>query len=449
VDATDDGVLGVKTTDPEVALLSVVLNLGVGVQAVALKHGLRPDHFDQPLHGKIWAAALAITDRPSSSGETDLATIAAELGWDSTAGSRDGASHAGLLHRLQAADGLPSAMHDYAARIIERSKARHAALTADKIKAAAADIDLGEVAALADQVLPVEDVPEQQSMDELKAELRTHAKDGRSTELPWGNMPVLNGLLDGFWPGNLTIVGGHEAHGKSIFVDQVGEHLTLHYASTMCIYATEMTAFERAQRTISRYTPLEYDVVRRGRLTGAQMRAFEHGLSKIRWRFEIVGARSAGDIARDIRRRQWTIAIVDLLNFMPGLPGDTRPRREQLEDNARIFASCAQETGTHIIAVNHLNRNRLGQSDYPPEPTLDDLRETKVLQQAATNVLFVYRKAKLDDHGAPTRHPGEEAYVEVAKAKNGRTGLQPLKFEGKHQRFLLPDSPGVVGGMAA
>jgi replicative DNA helicase len=111
-------------------------------------------------------------------------------------------------------------------------------------------------------------------------------------------------------------------------------------------------------------------------------------------------------------------------------------RRETAEESMRVFKQLAIGAGCHVLVVTHLNRNRSSQTAYVPMPSLNDIRESGMISNRAHNVLFVWREQERD-----TGDPEDEGVIRLAKARAGRLGGVPVRFDGDRQRFLLDHAP--------
>jgi replicative DNA helicase len=91
----------------------------------------------------------------------------------------------------------------------------------------------------------------------------------------------------------------------------------------------------------------------------------------------------------------------------------------------------AKNLSVPVVALSQLSRN----VDQRPikRPCLADLRESGDLEQDADIVAFIYRDEVYNPE--TTQHQGI-AEVNVAKNRNGKTGMVRMIFQGQYCRFL-------------
>jgi replicative DNA helicase len=413
----------------ESALLGAVMVSGSAKLATEITVDIRlaPEHFSHPANGHVWRAIMAVADRGD---KPDATAVASEV--------ED--RHRPAVTDAVGADMVLSNARSYACTVIRWAAARNIAGGLERIGHAVEAGDIDMAGTLAAELVPDNHGPSRKTRESRQSDLVDHAAAPPKGVLRWP-WPELDRLLNGLWPAHLTVLGGITRHGKSVVADQIGEHVEKQ-GGTVCLYLTEMQELERDLRFVSRRTGLPFGRLLKGDLKKEQREHDTYLRAVTQLPFEIVrvGAMTTADIARDIRRRKWTFAVVDLLNALPGR------KTEDIDHNVTMLAAAAQESGTHVLACQHLNRNRyIG--DYPPEPTLNDLRGSGQLADLATNVLFVFRQAEEGIDG-PTHHPGSDAYLEVAKAKNAQEGRMELQWNGSRMRFELPAVPGTVARAA-
>jgi len=64
-------------------------------------------------------------------------------------------------------------------------------------------------------------------------------------------------------------------------------------------------------------------------------------------------------------------------------------------------------------------------------PYMGDIAESSIIEQAADQILTLYRPAVYPE----AKKPEGEAWLNVAKNRNGKTGLIPMTWRGHSLRF--------------
>jgi len=137
-------------------------------------------------------------------------------------------------------------------------------------------------------------------------------------------------------------------------------------------------------------------------------------------------------------RRGLDLLVVDYLQ-LAGAPA-LDSREQQIAHISRGLKGLARELNIPVLAVSQLNRGPETREEH--RPRLADLRESGALEQDADVVLLIHRPAyyKVQDEKQVSEED-LEAVVQVAKQRNGPTGLVKLSFLDHIMRF--EDSAGV------
>ena len=94
-----------------------------------------------------------------------------------------------------------------------------------------------------------------------------------------------------------------------------------------------------------------------------------------------------------------------------------------------MYKRQAKELDIPIIALSQLNRSLEQRNDK--RPFLSDLRESGSIEQDADVVMFIYR----DDVYNPNSEDKNIAEINIAKHRNGPTGIAKLTFLSHCTRF--------------
>jgi replicative DNA helicase len=133
------------------------------------------------------------------------------------------------------------------------------------------------------------------------------------------------------------------------------------------------------------------------------------------------------DITRLCKREKPNMVIIDHLGLIKP-SGKYRDRREAVDLISRSLKQLAKELNIPVLCVAQLNRQLINRANK--EPLLSDLRESGAIEQDADVVLLLHRPNYYDKTADKA-----QAYLLIAKNRNGKTGSVPLLWYGSRQRF--------------
>lgn len=255
-------------------------------------------------------------------------------------------------------------------------------------------------------------------------------------------LTALDGLLNGLEPGELVILAGRPAMGKSALAMAIAQHVAK--SATVILHSLEMTALQVARRALASEARVHGEKLKTGQ-----------GLTPSDIDRILQGARTLSPLALAIDDRQRTLdevaagahrqaarregpplglLVIDYLQLLKH-PRGSRSREQEVSEDSRGLKQLAKSLGVPVIALAQLSRKV---EDRPNKrPTLSDLRESGAIEQDADLVLFVYRdeyyNEKSEDRGI--------AEVIVGKARSGSTGTAKVGFTSWITRFAdLPSA---------
>ncbi|QSW37648.1 AAA family ATPase [Candidatus Vidania fulgoroideae] len=244
---------------------------------------------------------------------------------------------------------------------------------------------------------------------------------------------ALDNIILGIKPGDLVIVAGRPATGKTTFCLDILRYNALVKRATVCILSLEMTANQLLIKLISALTMLTTDSILNYCLSNvcfsrvltacnllAQSAIYINDLSQI----------TLTDIYCYLKNLKFTLGgallvVIDYIQLV-GSGGIFTTNNSDTVNISSALKRIAKELGLAIIIISQLNRRiEYRQSKVP---LLSDLRDSGTLEQDADLVLFL---SPLD-----SLHTSAYVRVFVSKNRNGGTGVVNLKFLKKYNCFL-------------
>lgn len=269
------------------------------------------------------------------------------------------------------------------------------------------------------------------------------AYQGLNKDVVQFGIASLDEIVPGLYPGELTLLGGRPAMGKSA----VALTMALNAARAghgVAIASLEMTPAAMAQRAISEATARErrgvpYIGMRRGDMSEEQFRAVvEVGqhvanlpITFLSRAFSNVDALVSG--VRQIKRVNPDLRLL-IVDYAQLLKAQGKDRYQQVTNISLALKGMAMSLGIPVLALSQLSRSIESREDK--RPVLSDLRESGQLEQDADSVLFCYRPeyylqqeepdpSDADEH-AEWRFDMQQAEgkleIIVAKQRMGTTG---------------------------
>jgi replicative DNA helicase len=246
--------------------------------------------------------------------------------------------------------------------------------------------------------------------------------------------------MKGFQAGQMVVIAGRPAQGKSVLATQIALTNALHHRPVL-MFNLEMSGEEMVGRIIAGELGINSEIIANRDLHPYQLQQIEKRQDILddiplyideRTSHTINSIRS---VARKYKRQHGIeLILVDYLQLI-GEEKDRGENREQLVARmSRSFKILAKELEIPVIILSQLSRESDKRTNK--EPQLSDLRESGAIEQDADVVIFVHRP---ETHGIETFDDGSSTHgcivVKVAKRRNGPTQSLRLRFNAPSQRI--------------
>jgi replicative DNA helicase len=390
---------------------------------------LRSTDFYRPAHQTIFDAVIDLYGRGEPA---DPVTIAAELTRVGTLAKVGGAPY---LHTLIAS--VPTAANAgyYAEIVRERAILRRLVEAGTRIvqlgygagagmggdvddlvdRAQQAVYDVTE-RRTSDDYVRLEDVM-QQAFDEIEA------MGSRGSELygvPTG-FRDLDELTNGLHAGQLIVIAGRPALGKSTLGLDILRSASIKHGLTSVMFSLEMGRSEITMRLLSAEARILLAHLRTGQMTDDDWNRLARKMGEIADaplfiddspNMSMMEIRAK---ARRLKQRHdLKLVVVDYLQLMSS-PKRVENRQQEVAEMSRSLKLLAKELEVPVIAISQLNRGAEQRSDKRPQ--MADLRESGAIEQDADMVILLHRE---DFYEKESPRAGEADFI-VAKHRNGPT----------------------------
>ena len=252
---------------------------------------------------------------------------------------------------------------------------------------------------------------------------------------------VPSGLIDldamtaGFHPGDLVIIAGRPAMGKTSLALSIARNAAVDHKETVGFFSLEMADHQIAMRLLCAESKVDSHLVRTGNLPKSQWKNLSihvGTLAEAPIYLDDSPAITVLELRAKARRlkaeHDVKMIIVDYLQLMQG-PKGVESRQQEISIITRSLKSLAKDLKIPIVALSQLSRAVESRSDRRPQ--LSDLRESGAIEQDADVVMFLYRQwiysREDQDRG--------KAQIIISKQRNGPTGTVNVTFIDRFARF--------------
>lgn len=407
-----------------------------------LSEELAADDFGAPAHAALYRAIVTCdaTGRPF-----DPITVADEM---RAAGTLDRFGGMAFIENVMTAQLQPDVLHSHAKIVRDRSLRRSLVALSRTIGSGAMDPGQSGVDAVEEAERSVLELgaarvqTEVPTMAQIMAEVSRDMVDARERKVVGHStgFETLDELCGGLRGGQMVVVAGRPAMGKTVLATQILRHIAQTSGGIVPFFSYEMSTGELGIRFLAAESDVDLGALLRGIIpagrdrdvAAASERLSESGMLVIDSPpLTIAGVRS--ECRRLSRRGKITAIGMDYVQLVGG-DGNRRgeSREQEVASVSRGTKLLAKEFDVPVIAVSQLSRSL--ESRPNKRPMLSDLRESGSLEQDANLVAFVYRDWVYDKSADPTH-----AEVIIAKNRQGRTGAVALDWHGPKVRFDKTD----------
>ena len=435
---------------------------------------LKPEHFYDPVHGRIFDTASDLIGRGSLADAVVLKTQ-----FDKDDGLREIGGTTYLAVLMEGAVSGNAAI-EYAKIIYELALRRELIrIGHDLANAASQDAEIQARSLIQDIEQQLYNLAEEGSAsrgfvsfkqalaESVESASAAYERDGGLAGISSG-LNELDRKLGGLHPSDLIILAGRPSMGKTSLATNIAFNIAKAYqyeeqpdgskktvrGGVVGFYSLEMSAEQLATRLIADHTSIPGYMIRQGTIDAAQYEEIRDGVLEIQALplfIDDTGGLPISALAARARRLKRThgldIIIVDYLQLITSSRARAGASRvEEVSEVTQNLKALAKELNVPIIALSQLSRQVENRDDKKPQ--LSDLRESGSIEQDADVVLFVYREAYYKEREKPREDTPEYlaweeefrriekvAEVIIGKQRHGPIGSAKLAFDGMLTQF--------------
>jgi len=443
---------------------------------------LRPDHFFEPVHARIYERILQLLDRKAV---VTPVTLKPYFEADEALKDLGGAAY---LARLTADGQGLLAPRELAEQVYDLALLRELVAVGRNLVNSA--LDTSESVEPMEQISAAEAalyrVSEGASVGNEAVTFRTSSltaiqqiekalnSGGHISGLTTG-LDDLNHKIGGLHDSDLIILAGRPAMGKTSLATNIAFNCAERYLRDMkdgialeksvgaptAFFSLEMSADQLATRILAEQAEISSERLRKGSISHQDFQNISYAsqrLAELPLYIDDTPALSIAALrtrARRLKRRHNIgLIVIDYLQLLQGSGRANDNRVNEISEISRGLKTLAKELSVPVIALSQLSRAVESREDKRPQ--LADLRESGSIEQDADMVWFIFREeyyhnASKPDDPTETSSPDavekyrkwEERHMEVvnkatviiAKQRHGSTGNVQLHFQSEFTKF--------------
>lgn len=420
--------------DAEAAVLGSLL---IDKEAASFASELiKPEFFYQPQNSEIFEAMIELYEERKP---IDLITLTSKLKKRKSLDKIGGASY---LNELTTTVPTSANIEHYAQILREKYIRRRLIHLAGGVteKAFAEDSDDSELLDIVEQdMFKISQQRINQGFAHIKHSLaesfdrldELHKSGGKFRGIETGFTDI-DFLLSGLQASNLIVIAARPGTGKTAFVVNVAQHITVNSKIPVGIFSLEMSKEELVDRLLISQSDIDAWRLKTGRLSEDDFEKLSTAMGELADApiyIDDTPGITISEIRTKARRLQLEsgikLIIVDYLQLVnPGKKIENRV--QEVTYISQNLKNLARELKIPVIAVSQLSRAVEHRGERRPQ--LADLRESGAIEQDADVVMFLYNK---DEEFTAQRIVS----VNIAKHRNGPIGEKDLLFRGDRIRF--------------
>lgn len=443
---------------------------------------LRPDHFFEPVHARIYERILQLLDRKAV---VTPVTLRPYFEADEALKELGGVAYLARLtadgQGLLAPRELAQQIYDLALLrelvSVGRNLVNSALDTSESVEpmeqiagAEAALYKVAEGAAVGSEAQSFR----QSSLTAIQQIERALNSGGHISGKTTG-LDDLNAKIGGLHDSDLIILAGRPAMGKTSLATNIAFNCADRYlrdikdgiepeksvGAPVAFFSLEMSADQLATRILAEQAEISSERLRMGKISHEDFQRISFAsqrLAELPLYIDDTPALSIAALrtrARRLKRRHDIgLVVVDYLQLLQGTGRANDNRVNEISEISRGLKTLAKELSVPVIALSQLSRAVESREDKRPQ--LADLRESGSIEQDADMVWFIFREEYYHNAAKPDE-PSEtssadaiakydkwmerhlevvnKATVIVAKQRHGSTGNIQLLFQSEFTKF--------------
>ncbi len=246
-------------------------------------------------------------------------------------------------------------------------------------------------------------------------------------------------LTGGLQPGSLNILAARPSMGKTALALNFARNVAVKSNAPVLIFSLEMGAEQLVQRMLGSEARVNIQDLRTGNFAKEdweKLTAAAGRLTKAPIYIDDSSVLTTTEMRARCRRfkaryNSLGMIVVDYLQLM-SMSRRIESKQQEVAEISRGLKAIARELEVPVLSLSQLSRAVESRNDKRPQ--LSDLRDSGAIEQDADLVALLYREAYYAKDVPPDQQD-DSAVLDIAKHRNGPTGVVHLMFLRQHTRF--------------
>ena len=291
----------------------------------------------------------------------------------------------------------------------------------------------------------IKDIRESEGLDLVFEKFQKLSEDKDAYRGVATGFSRLDRLTNGLQKSDLIVLAARPGMGKTSLAMNVVEHAAVYDGKVCAVFSLEMPEVQIIQRLLCSNAEVSMSKALSGNLTDNDWKKLAQAserLRKSRISIDDSSRVTPAEILSKCRRikaknnGRLDLVMIDYIQLMSsGKKTGEENRVQEVASITRDLKIMAKELDVPVIALSQLRRIQSG------EPQLTDLRESGAIEQDADMVMFISRPdvAASEEDLKNGKVVKGEAFLNIAKNRNGSLDRIPLRFKGELTKFVNPE----------
>lgn len=274
-----------------------------------------------------------------------------------------------------------------------------------------------------------------ETMTQVMAEVNARQEQGEPIGLKTG-LSDIDSTLQGFQKSKLYVIGARPSMGKTSLVMTIMRNFARNgHGSGLLSLETSHEAI--GVRLIAQVSGLPAERIISGKMTDEELELFFNAsseLASLNIHTDDEPAITGQKVRAKCRLMMKKGVDVIFVDFLQLMVAEGRSKHEEVGSLTKTLKAVSKELNIPIVVLSQLSRKVENRQDKRPQ--MADLRESGSIEEDADVIIFLYRP---EYYGITTTTEGRSSdglcEVFIAKNKDGKTGVQSLRFLEESMRF--------------